>query len=695
MLRYGAHSSRLRDAVAALSRRLANTIVPWNQVRALVSNRLIALDKCPGVRPIGVGETLRRVVGKAVCMATRIDIEDLCGVDQLCGGLRSGIEGAVHAMNDLFAQHSDSVPGWGVLLVDASNAFNSLNRSALLWNARILWPRCSRFLFNTYRGWAVLFVRGSAEYLYSREGVTQGDPLSMFLYAIGILPLIRSLKDPSKWTQVWYADDASACGELSNIRKWFDLLLHHGPLYGYFPNPSKCCVVVDPSCYDHAVQLFSSLGVQIVLGHRFLGGYLGDTSARDKFVSCKVQQWVSDVSHLSQLAVPQPQGAFAALTRCLQGEWVYLQRVIPGCSSLFSDLTNVLLTSFLPALFGCEISSLEQKLFSLPVRFGGLGISVPTASAVDLYTASRHATQVIVSAIKQACSFQISVHDDMVFAARKAYQQLLDRAHNDSFSLISSSFDQTHQRVLQRAKDNDLAVWLSVTPVENNHFDLSAQEFRDALAIRYRKPLLNLPPKCDGCGAPSSLDHFLICRRGGLVVQRHNEIRDAIGDLAALAWGQVRRETVVIEAEDQQSETLDADLCVRWVWLPQAEALFDIRVVDTDAQSYLRHAPSRVLLNAEVEKKNKYAEACAARRAHFTPLCFSVDGLAGSEANCFLKRMACRLSSRWDRSYAEVLGWIRARLAFAIVRASVLCVRGSRTKWRSLGLEDGAAIDLN
>ena len=106
------------------------------------------------------------------------------------------------------------------------------------------------------------------------------------------------------------------------------------------------------------------------------------------------------------------------------------------------------MTSLLPALFGYEISSLEQKLFSLPVRFGGLGISVPTASAVDLYTASRHATQVIVSAIKQACSFQISIHDDMVFAAQKAYQQLLDRTHNDLFSMISSSFDQTHQRIL-------------------------------------------------------------------------------------------------------------------------------------------------------------------------------------------------------------------------------------------------------
>ena len=34
-------------------------------------------------------------------------------------------------------------------------------------------------------------------------------------------------------------------------------------------------------------------------------------------------------------------------------------------------------------------------------------------------------------------------------------------------------------------------------------------------------------------------------------------------------------------------------------------------------------------------------------------------------------------------------------ISFSVVRASVLCVRGSRTKWRSLGLEDGAAIDLN
>jgi len=110
-----AHSDHLREAVSALARRLTNTIVPWNDIRALVSNHLIALDKCPGVRPVGIGETLRRIIGKLVCTATRLDLEVQCGTDQLCTGIKCGIEGAVHAMCGLFSEHR-SHSGLGVLL---------------------------------------------------------------------------------------------------------------------------------------------------------------------------------------------------------------------------------------------------------------------------------------------------------------------------------------------------------------------------------------------------------------------------------------------------------------------------------------------------------------------------------------------------------------------------------------------------
>ena len=69
LLGFGAHSSCLRDNIAALARKLMNTIVPWEDLRSLMAGRLVALDKCPGVRPIGVGESLCRIIGKSVCLA--------------------------------------------------------------------------------------------------------------------------------------------------------------------------------------------------------------------------------------------------------------------------------------------------------------------------------------------------------------------------------------------------------------------------------------------------------------------------------------------------------------------------------------------------------------------------------------------------------------------------------------------------
>ena len=218
LLHHEAHSSHLRNEVATLATKMCNQILPWSKGRALISGRLIALDKCPCVRPIGIGECLRRIICKSVAESTKIDLEETCSTDQLACGLKAGVEGAIHALSDVFDENKED--GCGMLLMDASNAFNSLNRETALQNARILWPRCSSFLLNTYRGFASLFVAGADEVIYSREGTTQGDPLAMFFYGVSLLPLIRKLEDPKNVFQSWYADDSAALAKLKKLEIW-------------------------------------------------------------------------------------------------------------------------------------------------------------------------------------------------------------------------------------------------------------------------------------------------------------------------------------------------------------------------------------------------------------------------------------------------------------------------------------------
>ena len=51
---------------------------------------------------------------------------------------------------------------------------------------------------------------------------------------------------------------------------------------------------------------------------------------------------------------------------------------------------------------------------------------------------------------------------------------------------------------------------------------------------------------------------------------------------------------------------LVAHLCVRDVSIPQSETMFDICIVDTDAQSYRNQTPLAVLSSAECDKKSTH-----------------------------------------------------------------------------------------
>ena len=70
----------------------------WAAYRSLMACRLVALNKHPWVLPIGIGETLRLAITKLVMRAAEDQANMVCGILQLCAGLKAVIEGAAHAV---------------------------------------------------------------------------------------------------------------------------------------------------------------------------------------------------------------------------------------------------------------------------------------------------------------------------------------------------------------------------------------------------------------------------------------------------------------------------------------------------------------------------------------------------------------------------------------------------------------------
>ena len=186
--------------------------------------------------------------------------------------------------------------------------------------------------------------------------MTQGDPISMFMYAIGTLPLIQHLKNTDKWCQVWYADDSSVSGKLPLLWECLKMLMERGTDFGYFPEPSISCLNVNELNVDMANQLFGETGLKIVTSGRFLVGVVRNKGGREAFVKRKVEDWRMSMQQLKSAATTQPQAAYSALKKSLQSEWLFLQRVVSKCGRMFSDLEDILTSDFLLALLGSEIT---------------------------------------------------------------------------------------------------------------------------------------------------------------------------------------------------------------------------------------------------------------------------------------------------------------------------------------------------
>ena len=382
---YGTAGTDLCESVALLTRKLCTEYVDPDPLSAFISCRLVPLDKNPGVRPIGIGEVLRRVMGKAITTLLKPDILKATAPLQASAGLQGGVEGAIHALRNMF----DDTDNEGILLVDADNAFNRLNRKVALHNTSVICPEFSVYLVNTYRKPARLYIPNSnGAFILSQEGTTQGDNCASAFYSCSLIPLMLELPtvppdltDPDLAKHVWFADDSGAARKLAALKIWWDALQRLGPSYGYYPKPSKSWLVVKEEHYEKAKEMFKD--VQITTkGQRYLGSFIGTNEGKEEFILEKCKEWTEEIEGLASIALHEPQLAYCAFTLGSSRRWSFLMRTTPNISQLLGPIEEKIRHTLIPNITGRMLQSDDERaLFALPARLGGLAFTNPVEVA--------------------------------------------------------------------------------------------------------------------------------------------------------------------------------------------------------------------------------------------------------------------------------------------------------------------------
>ena len=210
---------------------------------------------------------------------------------------------------------------------------------------------------------------------------------------------------------------------------------------------------------------------------------------------------------------------------------------------------------------------------------------------------------------------------------------------------------------------------------------------------------------------------------GGLVIARHNELRDRVADLAGKSFtpSRVRNDPLIfagcavkrpkakparskvtpvpadtppLEATEQKGDPLMYDL-----WQNGTDIVHDMRVRNTDSKYHSTKTPEKYPQEAERGKKKMYLEDCLQQRRHLSPFVASVDGLMGVEAMADLKRIASRLATKWWQPYYRTCRYVKSSVSITLIRTTHRFIQGSRVPAQNISVqrplwEDGSGLNL-
>ena len=360
--------------------------------------------------------------------------------------------------------------------------------------------------------------------------------------------------------------------------------------------------------------------------------------------------------------------------------------MIPDISALLKRLDQAV-DRLLKVLFdNYDFNDTERKLWLLPVRMGGLGVSIPSQISDKQYENSKMINEKLTSKVLD----QQRVYEDISIDVNKAKSTIKGNKNKQYEKLLEEITNETvteeNSKALEASQEKGASSWLNALPLKSEGFLLDKQSFRDAIYTRYGIPHKRLPSHCV-CGAKFTIEHALTCKKGGFITSRHNEIRRITADFLNEVCLDVEEEPLLqeITGEVFQAKTAKTekearlDVAARGVWMQGQKLCCDIRVFNPLANCYRKNSLAKMHEKNEKEKKIKYAaRVIEVEHGSFTPLVFSCFGGMSRECGAFYRHLAEKLAEKLSITTSEATCFIRTKISFSWVKSLVLCIRGSR-----------------
>lgn len=645
-----------------------------------------------GLRPIAIGETIRRLVSKCCCEATTEDCKVIFGPLQVGVATQGGAEASVHAARRLAAEFGDD-PGKIMLKVDFSNAFNQVDRTEMLAQVYEKLPGLYRWVEYCYSSSAHLFF--GVCLLASEAGVQQGDPLGPLLFSLVLHPLVLKIqhKFPNLLLNVWYLDDGCIVGDMVDVHEVFELLQEDGPSRGLFLNVKKneiwwpCRVGDDP--FPAEVDRVSNEGVKL------LGAPVGTKAYTTEFTKKKLKVLEEVCAVLKE--VDNAQVELGLFRGCLSFNKInHLLRTCPPdlleeALGQFDEHFHAILATILrlPCL-----TEDQWEQASLPIKFAGLGVNQTKVVAGAAYVGSCVLTCDLVAALLKRKKYEPSGiaellaaheeatsvgHDLAELSTQKSVQQLLSsERHEVMFQKLMAKSSPRSNNLMLACSMPHASDWLLAPPIAGLGLALQSDKFRTALKFRLSIPVYAEPFPCPAlnnagqpCGDEMDVfgDHAICCNHGTSLLFRHNNVRDILAHSAKAAGlsGVVTEKKYQIEGSNEKP----GDITVQQYHRGFASSAFDVTISHPLQKKYIQVAMEEggvAAQDAHDKKLQKSLAVCGREGLHFVPLAWESLGGATETVHDTLGRWTEMEGARGGYPTASIRRNLYSQLSCCLAR---------------------------